>query len=128
MVNPVVKSDLRVFEVLLSYIGPLYNTRNPNSPEFALKTFLLDAYNHSIYDKKRIRRVPSCSRKRSTKNCFGEHPYHINRAGHVLLWFKTYINEQILGFSTFYSIVSRAIRINKNETFEKFSFRNDHRI
>ena len=33
-----------------------------------LKSFLLDAYNHSIYDKKRIRRVPSCSRKRSTKN------------------------------------------------------------
>ena len=33
-----------------------------------LKSFLLDAYNHSIYDKKRIRRVPSCSRKRSIKN------------------------------------------------------------
>ena len=68
MVNSVVKGDLWAFEVPLSYIGPLYNTRNPNSPEFALKTFLLDAYNHSIYDKKRIRRVPSCSRKRSIKN------------------------------------------------------------
>ena len=68
VLNSVVRGDLRVFEVPLSYIGPLYNTRQISPTIAGLKSFLLDAYNHSIYDKKRIRRVPSCSRKRSTKN------------------------------------------------------------
>ena len=67
-VNSVVKGDPRAFEVPLSYIGPIYNPCNPKAAKSKLKSFLLDAYHHSIYHKKRIRRVPSCSRKRSTKN------------------------------------------------------------
>ena len=40
MLNSVIKGVRRAFEVPLSYIGPLYDTCNPNSSKFELKNFL----------------------------------------------------------------------------------------
>ena len=54
VLNSVVRGDLRVFEVPLSYIGPLYNARKISPTIAGLKSFLLDAYNHNIYDKKEL--------------------------------------------------------------------------
>ena len=39
VVNSVIKGDFRAFEVPLSYIGPLYDTCNPNWAELTLKNF-----------------------------------------------------------------------------------------
>ena len=68
VVNSVVKGDFRAFEVPLSYIGPLYDTCNPKLVEIGVENVFVGTYSHSLYDKKRIRCGPSCSRKRQEKN------------------------------------------------------------
>ena len=64
MVNSVVKGDFRAFEVPLSYIGHLCNPCKSKAAKSKLKSFFLSTYSHSLHDKKRIRRVPLCSREK----------------------------------------------------------------
>ena len=64
MVNSVVTGDFSVFEVPLSYVGPLYNPCNLKAAKSKLKSFFLSNYSQSLYDKKELgvfRRVPGSS-------------------------------------------------------------------
>ena len=44
VLNSVVKGDLWPFEVPLSYIGPLYNTRNPQLTRINAENFFVAPY------------------------------------------------------------------------------------
>ena len=69
VLNSVVEGVRRAFEVSLLYIqvGPLYDSCNPKAAKSKLKIVLwVPTVILSLYDK-RIRCVPSCSRKRQEK-------------------------------------------------------------
>ena len=79
VLNSVVKGDLRVFEVPLSYIGRLYNPCNPKAAKSKLKSFFLSTYSHSLSHKKELdvyHRVPGSSDQQNDFGRFGEHPTH----------------------------------------------------
>ena len=74
MLNSVIKGVRRAFEVPLSYMGPLYNTCNPNSTKFELKIVLWVLTVIAYMIKKELDvdlRVPGNARKKTDFGRFG---------------------------------------------------------